>query len=324
MSDYPDLKGTVFNIQRFTIHDGTGIRTEIFLKGCTLQCKWCSNPESRNPEPQLALNAAKCIGVSVCDQCRDACPLNGHDTLEEEHDKIVRINRHICDNCLVCSDHCPSEALFVYGQIMTVSQVLEAVLADKDYYRDQGGVTFSGGEALLQSNFLEACLKACKNEGIHTCVESALDVPTNHLKAVLEQTDLMIFDLKAMNAQNHKAWTGRSNERILENAKVVGRAGLPVIIRIPVIPGYNDDKENIMATAQFIKDHLTANLRQVQLLRFRPLGMEKYKTLGMAYPMADMAEVDRTAVEKHIRMLVEKMTNMEIPAVAGSTTPFDG
>jgi len=322
MHSYRNITGTVFNIQRFTIHDGPGIRTEVFLKGCTLRCKWCSNPESIHPAPEIAVHPLKCIGVDVCGACRSACVFIHHNALKTVGGKISGIDRAVCDNCLACAAACPSDALFVYGKIMTVEQVLEAVMADREYYRDNGGVTFSGGEPFLQFGFLKECLRACKDHGINICVESALYIPAEHLIACLPLMDLLIFDLKVMDEERHRRWTGRSNRQILENVLLLAETDLPLVIRIPVVPGYNDDEENIEATAGFIREKLGRNVRQVQLLRYRPLGQEKYMALGKTYPMTNFRLPERSEAEKRIKYLADRMAQMGVPAVAGTTTAF--
>ncbi len=272
--------------------------------------------------PEIGLYPSKCIGVDLCGQCIEACPFTLQNVIERENGRVGRINRQICDNCLKCANACPSGAFSAYGRRMTVSQVLDTVLADREYYQENGGVTFSGGEAFMQIHFLKECLSASQYHGIHTCVESALNIPAMHLIQTLPLIDLIIFDIKVMDTAKHTHLTGRSNRRILENATLIAETNQPMIIRIPVVPGYNDDQENITATARFIRERLGHNVRQVQLLRYRPLGEEKYASLGMEYPMAGMTFPSRAYVEDRIVRLAREMADMGVPAVAGTTTAF--
>jgi len=314
--------GIIFNIQRYTIHDGPGIRTEIFLKGCPLKCKWCSNPEGMNPYPQIALRPLKCIGIDLCGQCLEKCHLIGKGSIKTEEKKVISIDRRVCDNCLACADVCPSDALSIYGKHMSVSEVMEIVLADRDFYGQTGGVTFSGGEAYMQHRFLLKCLAECKGQGIHICVESALMTPLDRIIETLPFIDLMICDIKVMDADKHKKYTGQDNLQILHNMTALAQYGIPMVIRIPVIPYHNCDTKNIIETARFIRTNLHDGVHQVQLLRFRRLGVEKYDALGMAYGMADVLDPKRAEAEARIKELAEIMREQGVPAVAGTTTPF--
>ncbi|MBU2647962.1 glycyl-radical enzyme activating protein [bacterium] len=322
LSENGTLEGIVFNIQRFTIHDGPGIRTEIFLKGCTLECLWCSNPESIRSSPEVAFHPARCLGTDICGQCQSVCELVDQGAFVIENGRLAGINHQVCNGCLACAENCPSEALSVYGKPMTVSQVLKLVLADRGYYGDRGGATFSGGEAFVQWRFLQACLKACREAGIHTCVESALNVPGQRILQLAPFIDLMIFDLKTMNERDHRTFTGGSTARIHDNIRLLAKLDMPVVARVPVVPGLNDSLENITATARFIRKELGDSVLQVQLLRYRPLGIEKYQSLGKTCPMTGIRMPDRSEAEARIRQLVEIMRDMDLPAVAGTTTPF--
>ncbi|MCP4751082.1 MAG: glycyl-radical enzyme activating protein [Proteobacteria bacterium] len=318
-----ETQGTIFNIQRFTVHDGPGIRTEIFLKGCTLRCKWCSNPEGIRTGREVALRASRCIGVDVCGLCHTVCDRLDRGAIEVHDGAVAGIDRQVCNNCLACADVCPSDALSIYGKRMTVSQVMEVVRADRKYYQQSGGgVTFSGGEAFLQDVFLREVLVVCQAEGIHTCVESALDVPFDNIIETLPYMDLIICDIKQMDAQKHKQHTGRSNARVLANMAALARYETPMVVRIPVVPDYNCDEGNIVETARFIRESLGDCVRQVQLLRYRKLGEEKYDSLGMPYPMAEFKAPERTEAENRIQKLAETMREFGLPAVAGTTTPY--
>lgn len=315
------LKGTVFNIQRFTIHDGPGIRTEVFLKGCTMHCKWCSNPESINFRQEIGVYKTKCIGKDHCGLCDKVCQQGA--IIREEHGFTVAIDREKCEKCFNCADACPSNTLKVWGKVMTVDDVMDEVLADRDTMeRSGGGATFSGGESLLQIDFLEELLKRCKKKKIHTCVETALNVPVEHLRKVIPYTDLFIFDIKEMDSGKHEKFTGHGNILVLENARLISETGIPYVIRIPYVPGYTGTKENIEAITGFILNELKNKPAQIQILRFRELGEEKYESLGLDYPMKGNKYI-KVELEKEIRDMAAFMQEAGLPAVAGSTTPIN-
>lgn len=310
-------KGIVLNVQRFTVHDGPGIRTELFLKGCPLRCRWCSNPESYERQPQVGIYTSACIGLERCGLCLKACPMPG--VLQVKEDHVAGIDRARCNNCLACQRACPSDAMKLWGEEMTVDEVMEKIRADRTYYeKSGGGVTLSGGEALLQWEFCREVLAACKAEGIHTCLESALHVDPKNLLAVLPFCDLFITDIKQMDSAIHKEYTGLGNERILQNIKTVAESGVPVILRVPVIPGFNDTAESIDRIGDFIQDELGSRIRQLQLLRYRPLGEEKSASLGIPCRMEGI-NPDRGEFEAFIRTLVKRLVDRGIPAIAGTT-----
>lgn len=308
--------GIVANIQRFTIHDGPGIRTEFFLKGCSLRCQWCSNPETYERYPQVGVNSKKCI---CCGYCLKACEAHGKHAIIISEQGVVGIDRDQCDNCLQCEEECFSGCLSVWGDRMTVEEAMDVVRRDRDFYeRSGGGVTISGGEALLQWEFCRELLKQCKAEGIHTCVETALHVMPESVDAVAPYVDLFITDIKQMDSEIHKKYTGAGNERILKNIKKIVDMDKPLVIRMPIIPGFNDNEEYIDATSEYILNELENKPVQVQLLKYRPLGEEKAKMLGAPMQMKAMVVEDREEFEKRIRGYVKRMTDRGIPATAGS------
>ncbi len=306
----------VANVQRFTVHDGPGIRTELFLKGCPLRCKWCSNPETYERAPQVGVHPEKCIG---CGYCLKACARHGKNALLIGENHIVGIDRTLCDNCLLCEEECMSGALTIWGQKMTVSGALDVILKDRNFYeKSGGGMTLSGGEALLQWEFCLELLKRCKEAGIHTCVESALYIKPEILDKVVPYIDLFITDIKQMDSEIHRAYTGVPNERILSNIKKLSGMGMPMIIRMPIIPGFNDTEEFIDRASDFILRELHNAPEQIQLLKYRPLGEEKAGTLGLPMEMKAIKIEDREGFEQKIKDFARRMNDKGIPAIAGS------
>lgn len=309
-------QGVIFNIQRFTIHDGPGIRTELFLKGCPLRCEWCSNPESWAAYIQPGIYKTKCISRKKCGACEEACPVEG--ALNFIRGKLTSIDRSQCTNCLACYDACPSDAVKRWGQSLSVEECMKEILRDRGYYeRSGGGVTVSGGEPLLQSDFVAELFKACKEEGIQTCCESTCYVDWKEIERILPYTDIVISDIKHMNTEIHKRYTGVPNERILENLKKLAGDGRELILRIPVIPNINDDMDNIKATADFIIGELGGRVRTLQLLSFMRLGEEKYASLGMPYKMEDV-KVNRKSFQKHVDEIAEYFNSRGIHCQVGT------
>lgn len=309
-------QGVIFNIQRFTIHDGPGIRTELFLKGCPLRCEWCSNPESWAAYIQPGIYKTKCISHKKCGACEDVCPVEG--ALNFIRGKLTSIDRSQCTNCLACYDACPSDAVKRWGQSLSVKECMKEILRDRGYYeRSGGGVTVSGGEPLLQSDFVAELFKACKEEGIQTCCESTCYVDWKEIERILPYTDIVISDIKHMNTEVHKRYTGVPNERILENLKKLAGDGRELILRIPVIPNINDDMDNIKATADFIIGELGGRVRTLQLLSFMRLGEEKYASLGMPYKMEDV-KVNRKSFQKHVDEIAEYFNSRGIHCQVGT------
>lgn len=292
------IRGNVFNIQRYTIHDGPGLRTELFLKGCPLRCEWCSNPEGFAPYVQAGIYRKKCLGTKVCQDCLDVCPVPG--ALQFERGKLARIDREKCTNCMKCQEVCPSDAIKAWGKWMTVEACMEIILRDRGYYeKSGGGVTVSGGESLMQADFVAALFQACHQENIQTCCESTFYCSWSELEKVIPYTDLFIADLKHMDREVHKARTGVYNDLILENMEKVCAAGTRLVLRIPVIPKFNDAMENMEATADFLEKNLQGKVQALQLLSFMRLGEEKYESLGIPYKMKGL-RMNRPAFQKRM------------------------
>jgi len=267
--------GIVTNIQRFSIHDGPGIRTTVFLKGCNLRCFWCHNPETLRTEPELQIFPDRCIG---CGACLERCEQQAHVTIDGRR----VFHRELCVACGRCADTCYAESLVLVGERRTVTEVVEEVLRDRPFYeRSGGGVTLSGGEPLLQLEFARGILARCKREGLHTAIETAASLAWERIAAILPFTDLVMLDIKLLDSKEHRACTGVGNRRILENAVRLGEQGTPLIVRTPIIPGVNDRAESIAPIASFAAR--LPNLLYYELLPFHPLASGKYQSLGMDY-----------------------------------------
>jgi len=278
------VDGIITDIQRFCVHDGPGIRTTVFLKGCNLHCGWCHNPETILPQPQLQVYPNKCI---ACGSCLAACPRGAHSAVDGQK----HFDRRLCTACGTCARTCYAEALKLIGRQVTAPEVLAEVLEDRPFYANSGGgVTLSGGEPLCQQAFAIEILRLCKDAVVHTAIETNLAWPWEHVEPVLPWLDLLMADIKTMDSALHGQWTGTGNERVLDNVRRLAGRDLPLIIRTPVIPGVNDTEKEIGRIADFIAD--LANLQYYELLPYHPLGLGKYASLGMASPMPEDLRLD--------------------------------
>lgn len=277
--------GIVFNIQKYSVHDGPGIRTVVFLKGCPLSCAWCSNPESQSYTPQLAYNEKNCITLSECLRCAEVCTAGA---LVKGDDDKINVVWDSCTDCLACTEVCPAEALAVYGEEMNVKDVIDQVEKDASFYaRSGGGLTLSGGEPLAQPEFALALLKEAKHRYMKSAIETCGYVNKDVLLEACKYCNMIMMDIKSMDAAKHMEYTGQTNERVIENLKAVREAfpKLNIRVRTPVVPGFNDTEEDIQAIVDFLKD---LNV-EYELLPYHRLGTQKYINVGREYLLGDIA-----------------------------------
>lgn len=287
--------GRIFDIQRYSINDGPGIRTTIFFKGCPLSCLWCDNPESQSPFPQLLFYPSLC---ARCYQCAAVCPTQATTV---GGDGAIQIDRDKCISCGKCTTVCSAEARVISGKLMKVEDVIEIVKKDSLFYRNSGGgVTASGGEPTSQPQFLKELLIRCHQCGFHTAMETCGYVPWETLEGFLEHVDLFLYDIKHMNPHRHKELTGVDNTLILENARRLAAKKKQLIIRFPLIPGYNDSIENLEATKRFVYE---LGVEKLDLVPYHQLGISKYQRLGWDYQLIQVLsykEEDVEAIRKRL------------------------
>jgi pyruvate formate lyase activating enzyme len=300
--------GIVFNIQRYSIEDGPGIRTTVFLKGCPLQCLWCSNPESQSPVPELAHQDSLCNG---CGDCLKVCAKEAISLVPNDGKFKIKIDRGKCNKCGKCVDVCAAGALKFYGQNMSVDEVFDVVIKDKGYYsRSGGGVTAGGGEPLRQADFVAALFHRLQRTGIHTTIDTSGYSSLSALEKVLPEVDLFLFDVKLMNRQEHKKFTGKYNDVILRNARLIVEKGVPMIIRVPLIHGINDSEENLGETARFVSE--LDNKLQVNLLPYHRFGIGKYEMLDMDYQLNNIEYLNDEQLQRAMEVFKRYGLDCEI------------
>ena len=295
------LQGIICNLERFATHDGPGIRTTVFTKGCPLNCVWCSSPHTRNQSPEILYSENRCGRSGACAK---TCP---EDALKLS-DEGLQIDRDLCTTCGDCIEVCTSRALEITGESMTVEELFREVDKDSSFYRrSSGGVTVSGGELTMQSEFVIAFFKKCKEQYIHTAIETCGLSPWSRLSEVLQYVDLTYFDIKHMDDKAHRKITCASNREILSNAKRVAETH-EMVIRVPVVPGHNDSEENIVATSRFAAG-LGKGFQGIELLPYHRLGTTRYSQLDMTYELDGLESPD----DDHMKWLKDLVMLEGIP-----------
>lgn len=291
-----DMKACIFNIQKYSIHDGPGIRTVVFFKGCPLQCSWCSNPESQNSNVQITWDKYKCI---KCFHCLNACK---YDSIALKEGRI-NVDAHSCNSCFECIKGCPKQALTIEGKYYTVSEVLKEVLKDEVFYEESGGgVTLSGGEVLQQHAFVVELLKQLREKNIHTSCETTGYASNKVFKEFIENVDLLLFDMKHYDREKHLKGTKVYNDKIIANLATAIFKDKDVIIRIPVIPAFNDSLEDAQGFCDLLK---TIGAKKVNLLPFHQFGQKKYALINKSYALQNVTQLHEEDLISYRQIFIE-------------------
>jgi len=315
----PDPQGIILDIQRMSTEDGPGLRTTVFFKGCPLACDWCHNPESISPVPQLVWQGTGCLGCGICvETCENKA-------LSLTPQGMV-INRDLCCGCGNCADQCPTLSITLLGETWTAQDLVHELVKDRAYFQSsQGGVTLSGGEATLQHKFALEVLKRLQAKGIHTALDTCGMTAMATFEKLLPHVDLLLFDMKEMDAARHKAFTGASNARILDNLKqlagLLKKCSTDLWIRTPVIPGATDRDDNIKAMAVFIRENLKETISRWELCAFNTLGKDKYTRLGKIWAHENTPPMEEARMDALVHTALESGLDRAIVVHTGATRP---
>lgn len=309
------MTGRLYDIQGFSVHDGPGVRTTVFLKGCPLRCLWCHSPESIPYDYELSQFAAKCCGVESCGECIRACRkgavTSGAEMKNSDGRTVhnVELDRSKCTGCLECTQVCMPKALAPSGFEMTVDQVAARVMREAMFFGGDGGATISGGEPMLQFEFTLALAKRLHGEGVNICLDTTGYAPWEQYREILPYIDLFLYDIKHTNSEKHRELTGVRNERILENVRLLAENGAKLQIRVPTIPGLNSDMENMRAVAGLCRE-LGGAVTLVQLLPYHNFGISKYQRLGKEYKLAHI----KPPTDGEMEVFLKLMQDHGVPA----------
>lgn len=293
----------LMDVKRFSVHDGPGVRTTLFFKGCTLKCKWCHNPEGLYPQPEMSYYSRKCLN---CGECAIVCPQKAHIFSDKGHE----FQKNLCVSCGKCEEVCLGEAMRKYGKSITVDAAMNIALEDRCFYHETGGITVSGGEPLRNSSFIAELFSKLKSEKIHTAIDTCGNVSWKDFQRVLPFTDLFLYDIKHWDSNCHLQWTGCGNELILSNLARLSQAGAQIEVRIPLIPGCNDDITVLENIANFLLRHRIFNVR---ILPYHDLSRSKYEALQMNYSMPDIPSPYSECISK----IVQYYQNLGLNALSG-------
>lgn len=303
MSAADDVKGIIFDIQHFAVHDGPGIRTLVFLKGCNMNCQWCENPESISSDQEIMYFLNKCIGDFLC---VEACPTGA--ITKNSVTKKIQINWKKCTQCLLCAEVCTPEAITVVGKELTAKQVIDEVVEDRIFYHDKGGLTLSGGEPGLQKQFAVAILALAKKNGIDTAIETNGNIGRDDFFEIIQYIDHLLIDVKHMDTKKHMQYIGSGNETALSNLKEASGIVPDIVVRVPVIPQFNMNDTDILEIAEYSS---SLGIQSLHLLPYHTLGASKCENLGKKYPFPAMKSVTYKDVVP-IKKLIEKRTRLRV------------
>jgi len=296
--------GSIFNIQKYSIHDGPGIRTTVFLKGCPLKCVWCHNPESQSYETEIIASIEKCIG---CNSCIDSCLYNCITFINNE----PTVDKSICSLCGECTKNCPTNAMEMLGKSMTVDEVMKEIEKDYVFYEESGGgVTISGGEPLMQFEFINAILIKCKEREIHTAIDTSGYSSWENVYKIFKNVDLFLYDIKHISDVKHIQLTGVSNKEILDNLSNLAKTGANIWIRVPIIPGINDDKENIVGIGNLMN---YLKLKDIFILPYHNIASDKYRKLGKEYGLSNI----KTPTNEHMENIAGRLKDFGLNVKIG-------